>query len=87
MRVANAGITAAVDAHGRVRARFPTDVAGAWVVDVQPSDAASVYARAGDAFACLAALGAVVALARVPRRGPRDAEPLTQPAERPMRGR
>ena len=41
VRVANAGVTASVDAAGRVNSRFPLDVAGAFTVDVLPSDVAT----------------------------------------------
>ena len=68
VRVANAGITAAVDAAGRVNARFPTDVAGAWTVSVVPSEASTFYARTGDLFAWLAVLGAALGLIRTGRR-------------------
>ena len=64
VRVANAGITAAVDAYGRVTARFPTDVRGAWTVAVTPSDAITLFARSGDLFAWSTVLGALVGLAR-----------------------
>ena len=62
VRVTNAGVSAAVDAAGRVRARFPLDVAGAFTADVAPSDVVTPYARWGDAFAGLAVVVAVSAL-------------------------
>lgn len=68
VRVANAGVSAAVDAAGRVRARFPLDVAGAFTVDVAPSDVVTPYARWGDTFGGLAvaiAVGALLWAARV----------------------
>jgi apolipoprotein N-acyltransferase len=65
VRVANAGVTASVDAAGRVRARFPLDIAGAFTVDVAPSDVPTPYARWGDAFGALAMAIAIGALARV----------------------
>jgi apolipoprotein N-acyltransferase len=64
VRVANAGITAVVDATGRVTDRFPTDVRGAWTVAITPADAITPFARVGNLFAWLAALGAAVALVR-----------------------
>jgi apolipoprotein N-acyltransferase len=67
VRVANAGPTASIDAAGRVRARFPLDVAGAFTVDVAPSDVMTPYARFGDAFAWLAVAIAVAALVRAGR--------------------
>jgi apolipoprotein N-acyltransferase len=69
VRVANAGITAAVDAAGRVVARFPIDVAGAWTVSIAPSDATTLYARTGDLFAWLATAGVLLGLVRARRRG------------------
>jgi len=62
VRVANAGVTAVVDAAGRVRGRFPVDVAGAWTVEVAPSHVRTPYARWGDVFGWLAVVGALVAL-------------------------
>jgi apolipoprotein N-acyltransferase len=61
VRVTNAGVTAAVDAAGRVT-RFPIDVAGAFAVDVTPSNVGTAYARFGDAFAGLAVAIGVGAL-------------------------
>src|SRR5262249_26012332 len=51
VRVANAGVSAVVEADGRIRQRFPTDVQGAWCVDVVPRDGRTIYVVWGDAFA------------------------------------
>lgn len=64
VRVANAGITAVVDAAGRVTDRFPTDVRGAWIVSIVPSDVVTPCARVGNLFAWLAALAATLAVVR-----------------------
>ena len=62
-RATNTGVTALVAPSGRIQARFPTGVRGAWVVEVPLRDGLSPYARAGDLFAWFASLGALVALA------------------------
>jgi apolipoprotein N-acyltransferase len=69
VRVANAGVSAAVDAAGRVRARFPLDVAGGFTVEVAPSDGVTIYARWGDVFGGLAVALAVAGLLWTTRLG------------------
>jgi apolipoprotein N-acyltransferase len=66
-RATNTGVTALIGPSGRILARFPPDVRDAWIVDVPLRDGTTPYARAGDVFGVLAAVGALVALARAAR--------------------
>lgn len=66
IRVANTGITAAIDPFGRVMARIPLNTAGAQDVTVPPRLPVTPYARLGDALVLLV-LGLVTA-ASVHRR-------------------
>jgi apolipoprotein N-acyltransferase len=50
-RGTNTGITALVGPSGRILARFPTGVRGAWVVDVPLRTQGTAYGRFGDVFA------------------------------------
>jgi len=60
-------VTALVAPSGRIQARFPTGVRGAWVVQVPLRDGLPFYARAGDLFAWFTTLGALGALAAAGR--------------------
>lgn len=72
LRATNTGITAAIDARGRILARLPRGVPEAATVTVQLSEGLTLYARTGDAFAWLAAAAAVLASAlEQVRRAPR----------------
>ena len=62
-RATNTGVTALVAPSGRIQARFPIGVRGAWVVQVPLRDGLPFYARAGDLFAWFTTLGALGALA------------------------
>ena len=66
-RATNTGVTALVGPSGRIQARFPTGVRGAWVVQVPLRDGLSFYVRVGDLFAWFTTLGALVALAAAGR--------------------
>jgi apolipoprotein N-acyltransferase len=66
-RATNTGVTALVAPSGRIQARFPTGVRGAWVVQVPLRDGLSFYVRVGDLFAWFTTLGALVALATAGR--------------------
>ena len=66
-RATNTGVTALVAPSGRIQARFPTGVRGAWVVQVPLRDGLPFYARAGDLFAWFTTLGALGALAAAGR--------------------
>jgi len=67
-RATNTGITGLVGPSGRVLARFPTHVRGAWVVSAPLRDGVTPYTRYGDAFAWLATGAALLALRRASRR-------------------
>ena len=73
LRAANPGVTAHVDARGRVVARLPTSLEGTLAGSLQPMRGATPYARTGDgpvvALCCLALLAA--ALRRRSQRRPR----------------
>jgi apolipoprotein N-acyltransferase len=49
LRATNTGITAAIDAWGRVQARLPMNVAGVLRVAVVPTTGTTLYTRLGDA--------------------------------------
>jgi len=66
-RATNTGVTALVAPSGRIQARFPIGVRGAWVVQVPLRDGLPFYARAGDLFAWFTTLGALGALAAAGR--------------------
>lgn len=72
LRATNTGVTASIDAHGRVLARLAPYTKGALEVDVQGTDAMTPYARFGNAPVIVLALSFValalrfVALAGVP---------------------
>ena len=59
LRATNTGITAAIDAHGRVVARLAPDRAGALAVDVVPAHGTTPYRRFGFAFGPVATALAV----------------------------
>jgi len=48
LRAANTGVTAVIDAQGRVRASLPLNTAGQLTAALPPSGAETIYARAGD---------------------------------------
>jgi apolipoprotein N-acyltransferase len=56
LRATSSGITAAIDAGGRVVARLPVGNAGTLRVDVTPGEGLTPYARSGDAVAWAALL-------------------------------
>jgi len=70
-RATNTGVTALVGPSGRIMARFPVDVRDAWIVSVPLRSGKTPYTRYGDAFAWLATLGALAALAATRQRPPR----------------
>jgi len=61
-RATNTGITGVVGPSGRIVARFPAHVRGAWVVSVPLRDEMTPYGRWGDGFAQLASGAAMLAL-------------------------
>ena len=61
LRATNTGITAAIDARGRILARLDRDRPEALTVEVRPCDGLTPYARMGDAFAWLATAAALLA--------------------------
>ena len=69
IRSANTGISAALDAHGRIMASLPLGVAGHLDVALPPAAAATIYARLGD-WPSFAAILLCFGLARVRRREP-----------------
>lgn len=69
VRATNTGVTALIGPSGRVLARFPADVRGAWTVEVPLRDATTPYARAGDVFGVGCVLGALWALRAAGRSG------------------
>lgn len=73
LRSTPTGVTAAVDAWGRVVARLPEERPGSLVVDVWPGPAPSLYARFGDRVAWLGpgAAAILTAAAAFRRRGSR----------------
>jgi apolipoprotein N-acyltransferase len=64
LRATNTGVTAAVDAWGRVVARLPSGQVGALVVDVRPAHAITLAVRFGDwvTLACALALAFALVL-------------------------
>ncbi len=73
LRATNTGVTAAIDARGRILERIETGVAAAATVAVRPATELTVYARLGDAFAWLAAVAALATAVREGRlRRPRS---------------
>lgn len=74
VRVANTGITAALDSTGRPTARLEAGTEAVGLVTVQPGPAGStLYTRVGEAFAWLNVLVAAGALAWASRRARRPA--------------
>jgi apolipoprotein N-acyltransferase len=61
LRATNTGVTAAIDARGRILARLAPDRPSAATVEVRPGGGLTPYARMGDAFAWLAAAAALLA--------------------------
>jgi apolipoprotein N-acyltransferase len=61
LRATHSGITAGIDARGRIAAGLPPDVAATLALDVRPGSAVSPYVRWGDAPVWLAAMAAVAA--------------------------
>jgi apolipoprotein N-acyltransferase len=70
-RATNTGITALIGPSGRVLRRFPMERRDGWTVAAPRRTGLTLYARAGDAFAALAAGLAVSALFAARARGPR----------------
>jgi apolipoprotein N-acyltransferase len=62
LRATNTGVTAAIDARGRVVARLPDGETGALVVDVQPAHGITPAVRFGDWVPWASLVGLVVAL-------------------------
>lgn len=62
VRATNTGVTAMIGPSGRLLARFPADVRGAWIVEVPLRDGTTPYARYGDVFGVVCVLGAAWAL-------------------------
>jgi apolipoprotein N-acyltransferase len=73
LRATNTGVTAAIDARGRVLAQLSPHTAGVLEVSVQGTGGLTPFARAGNLPALLAALLALAAAA-VGRRGERPAQ-------------
>src|SRR5262249_2463963 len=75
VRASTTGVSAVVDAWGRVLASQPPDGVGVAVAGVAPRHDLTPYVRFGDVFALACALAVLVALGRelvpVPRRRPR----------------
>jgi apolipoprotein N-acyltransferase len=71
LRVANNGITAAIDPFGRELARLDLDVAGVIDTPLPGALAPTPYARTGDLTACLLWLATLVALTVLVRTGRR----------------
>lgn len=69
LRATNTGVTAAIDADGRVLARLPDHVAASLDVRVQGRTGLTPFARAGDAIAWIGALALVAACALASRAG------------------
>ena len=69
LRATNTGVTAAIDAHGRVIARLDDHVAGELDVRVQGTTGLTPFARTGNAPAWIGALLLVAATAFAPRTG------------------
>lgn len=63
LRATNTGVTAAVDAWGRVVARLPSGELGALVVDVRPAHTLTLAVRLGDWVALASGIGLALALA------------------------
>lgn len=59
LRATNTGVTAAIDAHGRVLAQLPPYTKGALEIDVQGTDAMTPYARLGNVPVLVLALSFV----------------------------
>ena len=68
VRVANTGVSAVIDANGRIVDALELDVAGYLDVAVPKGRAATIYARTGDAFAAVVFLVALSALMLASRR-------------------
>ena len=72
LRAANPGVTAHVDAHGRVVARLPTALEGTLSGSLQPMQGSTLYARTGDGLAvalcCISLLPGAVCRAMPHRR-------------------
>lgn len=72
LRATNTGVTAAIDAHGRVLAQLEPYTAAALDVDVQGADGTTPYARFGNVPVFALSLGLVVAAVASTRFGVRD---------------
>jgi len=70
VRATNTGVTALVGPSGRIVARFPVEVRGAWVLDVPLRDGTPLYVRIGDlcAWLAVALTGLGLLIAPSPRR-------------------
>jgi len=72
LRATNTGVTAAIDARGRVLGRLPPYTAGALDVEVQGTDGTTPYGRLGNTPIFALSLGLVVAGFASTRFGTRD---------------
>ena len=68
LRAANTGVTAVIDAKGRILRSLPLGAQGWFDADVPPALPPTFYARTGDLPATIAALAAILALALARRR-------------------
>jgi apolipoprotein N-acyltransferase len=73
LRATNTGVTAIIDAQGRVAGRLPSFTEGLLQGSVQPHEGVTPFVRVGNALIvglCLLILAAAFALARIRRRSP-----------------
>lgn len=68
LRAANTGVTAVIDAKGRILRSLPLGAEGWFDTDVPPALAPTLYARTGDLPATIAILAAILALSLARRR-------------------
>lgn len=68
LRAANTGVTAVIDAKGRVLASLPLNTQGVLDAEVPPALAPTLYARTGDLPATILAIGGLLGLIALRRR-------------------